>query len=103
LFFYLLYILHATTTAGTNQPHQRLARFETAPDDPNHGLTNSELPLITQRDQNVGLDNAGDLHFGPDGYLYISVGDEGGSNDPYNNGQRIDKNFFAAILRIDVD
>ena len=43
------------------------------------------------------------MHFGPDGYLYISVGDEGSQFDGFHNSQRIDKNFFSAILRIDVD
>ncbi len=46
--------------------------------------------------------NGGDLKFGPDGLLYISFGDGGGSGDTFNNGQNID-NLFAAILRIDVD
>ncbi len=47
--------------------------------------------------------NGGDLHFGPDGYLYVSLGDEGGQNDGFNNSQIITNDFFSAILRIDVD
>src|SRR5207244_11641008 len=35
--------------------------------------------------------------------LYVSIGDEGGGNDQYNNSQRIDKDFFSGLLRIDVD
>jgi len=58
--------------------------------------------LISQFDQ-ASNHNGGDIHFGPDGYLYISVGDEGGANDTYNNSNFINKDFFSAILRIDVD
>lgn len=62
----------------------------------------SERILIQQADE-AGNHNGGDLHFGPDGYLYISLGDEGGQNDQYANSQRIDKDFFAGLLRIDVN
>src|SRR5262249_42635681 len=55
-----------------------------------------------QRDEQSNH-NGGDLHFGPDGYLYISLGDEGNQFDLQSNSQRLDKDFFSAILRIDVD
>jgi glucose/arabinose dehydrogenase len=100
-YFYLFYSLTTNTAAGTGR-HQRVARFETSPSDPNVGMVSSELPLITQFDD-FSNHNGGDLHFGADGYLYISLGDEGNQNDAGNNAQRIDKDFFAGILRIDVD
>ncbi len=62
----------------------------------------SELVLIEQLDR-AGFHPGGDLHFGPDGYLYISLGDEGFYDDSFNNAQHIDGNFFSAIARIDVD
>jgi glucose/arabinose dehydrogenase len=47
--------------------------------------------------------NGGDLEFGPDGYLYISVGDGGGSCDNvYGSGQDLDQ-LLGKLLRIDVD
>jgi len=46
--------------------------------------------------------NAGDLAFGPDGYLYIPTGDGGGSGDPDDNAQDF-SSLLGKMLRIDVD
>ena len=100
-YFFLFYSLSTTTADGSGR-HQRVSRFEMSPSNPNQGLTNTELPLITQRDE-ASNHNGGDLHFGPDGYLYVTLGDEGNQNDSLANSQRIDKDFFSGILRIDVD
>lgn len=99
--FYVFYTLNTTTSAGSGL-HDRIARFLASPENPNAALPGSELPLLNQRDE-AGNHNGGDLHFGPDGYLYVALGDEGGANDQFNNSQRIDRDFFAGILRIDVD
>jgi glucose/arabinose dehydrogenase len=45
--------------------------------------------------------NGGALQFGPDGYLYASIGDGGSAGDPLGHGQRLDV-LFGKILRIDV-
>jgi glucose/arabinose dehydrogenase len=45
--------------------------------------------------------NAGDLAFGPDGYLYIGLGDGGSGNDPLNNAQN-PAELLGKMLRIDV-
>jgi len=101
-YFYVFYSTNATTSAGGGA-HERVSRF-TALASPatNADILATEVPLISQYDE-ASNHNGGDLHFGPDGYLYISVGDEGAGNDSFNNSQRIDKDFFSGLLRIDVD
>jgi glucose/arabinose dehydrogenase len=101
-YFYLFYSLSTITVGTSSNRHQRVSRFEISPTNPNQGVVASEVPLITQFDD-YSNHNGGDLHFGPDGYLYISFGDEGNQNDAGNNSQRIDKDFFSGIMRIDVD
>jgi glucose/arabinose dehydrogenase len=46
--------------------------------------------------------NGGALAFGPDGYLYIGLGDGGSQGDPYGNAQSLNS-MLGKILRIDVD
>lgn len=94
------FVCYSIRMAG--QLHQRVSRFRVASRNPLLADMGSEQPLITQRDP-AGNHNGGDLHFGPDGFLYISVGDGGGANDAFDNARFIDKDFHAAILRIDVD
>ena len=54
---------------------------------------------LTQRRTNH---NGGMLQFGPDGMLYIFLGDEGGGGDPFGNGQN-PETLHGSILRLDVD
>jgi glucose/arabinose dehydrogenase len=61
----------------------------------------TERVLLTV-DQPAANHNGGQLAFGPDGYLYIGLGDGGGGGDPFGNGQNPDA-LLGSILRIDVD
>ena len=81
--------------------HQRVARFTAAADGRSAEAT-SEQPLISQPDP-AGNHNAGDLHFGPDGYLYLACGDGGAADDRFDTARRLDGGFFSAVYRIDVD
>ncbi|HIG28812.1 MAG TPA: hypothetical protein EYQ50_13830 [Verrucomicrobiales bacterium] len=100
-YFFISYTVTSTTDDGTGR-HDRVSRFRVSDTNPNQADLDSELILIDQFDQ-ASNHNGGDLHFGPDGYLYISLGDEGGANDQFDNSQRITRDFFSGILRIDVD
>lgn len=62
----------------------------------------SEQILIQQLDRHH-FHGGGAMFFDKEGLLYLSVGDEGGSNDQFGNSQRIDDALFSGVLRIDVD
>lgn len=109
-YFYVMYtesgvykrIVVARYTVSNN-PNQAdpssaliLMRIDKSLDDPDDPLSFSPVH------------NGGDLTFGPDGYLYIPIGDGGGDpfmgifGDPDNDSQQLDR-FLGKILRIDVD
>ncbi len=77
-----------------------VARY-TVSADPNVADPESGAVLLTI-DQPYANHNGGQLQFGPDGYLYIGMGDGGSAGDPQNNGQRLDT-LLGKLLRIDVD
>jgi uncharacterized repeat protein (TIGR03806 family) len=78
-----------------------VSRFRVSRDDPDRADRTSEEKLI-QWTKPYGNHNGGCLRFGPDGQLYISVGDGGLGGDPHANGQSLET-LLAKILRIDVD
>ena len=77
----------------------RISRF-TVSANPNVATAGSE-EILLEVNQPYDNHNAGDLAFGPDGYLYIPMGDGGDSGDPDENGQDM-TSLLGKILRIDV-
>jgi glucose/arabinose dehydrogenase len=78
-----------------------IAEYRTSVGDPNVAdpLSETVLLLIAQPFANH---NGGMIEFGPDGFLYIGMGDGGSGNDPGNRAQNVD-DLLGKMLRIDVD
>jgi glucose/arabinose dehydrogenase len=90
--FYVNY----TDTAGDTV----VSRFAVG-SDPNRADSASEEVLLTI-DQPFANHNGGQLAFGPDGYLYVGMGDGGSGGDPNNNAQN-PLSLLGKLLRIDVE
>lgn len=84
-----------------NPARTRIARFSTSAGNPDQADRDSEVVLL-EFAQPYGNHNGGQVSFGPDGYLYIAVGDGGSGGDPQGNGQN-PATLLGTLLRIDVD
>ncbi len=58
--------------------------------------------VLLRIDQPFANHNGGQLRFGPDGYLYVGMGDGGSGGDPFNNGQSLGT-LLGKILRLDTE
>ena len=79
----------------------RISEFRRDAEDARRAVVGSQRVLL-EFSQPASNHNGGDIHFGPDGRLYISVGDGGGAGDRSNHAQNTD-NLLGTVLRIDVD
>lgn len=96
-YFYVNYI----RDPGSGQDKTVIARFSVSVQNPDIANSDSEFRLM-EISQDSSNHNGGDLHFGPDGFLYIAMGDGGGSDDQFGHAQDINS-LKGKILRIDVD
>jgi glucose/arabinose dehydrogenase len=78
-----------------------VARYSVLQSNPNQADKNSEQVLLEVL-QPFSNHNGGQLAFGPDGYLYIALGDGGSAGDPLGNAQNR-SNLLGKILRINID
>jgi glucose/arabinose dehydrogenase len=80
-----------------------ISRFQVSAN-PNLATPGSELVLRIIEHSAEGNHNGGMVAFGPDGKLYVGIGDGGGGNDPNNNAQNTSpNNLLGKVLRFDVD
>jgi hypothetical protein len=89
------------TTSEDGPFRSVVSRFTVSGSDPNAADLGTEETILSV-DQPYSNHNAGQLQFGPDGYLYVGLGDGGGSGDPEENGQD-PTTLLGSMLRLDVD
>jgi len=95
-FFFLHYTVQLAGTFYT-----RISRWSVSSDNPNLADVNSE-EIVIEIAQPFKNHNGGDIAFGPDGMLYIPLGDGGGAGDPLESGQNR-TSLLGKVLRIDVN
>lgn len=87
-----------TPLAGGAEGDVHLDSFRPAPG----GGAPIREPILTVGHAGEPNHNGGQLQFGPDGHLYLSLGDGGGTGDPFGNGQETEV-LLGKLLRLDPD
>ncbi len=90
------YVNYTRDGSGPNPLESVIERFSVSPSDPDAADLSSRVVILTQA-QAAGNHNGGDLHFGPDGFLYIAFGDGGATSSTSQDEQDLQ----GKVLRID--
>jgi glucose/arabinose dehydrogenase len=94
-------LLYVNYTGNSGIGDTVIARYQVSPDDPDRADPNTALTLLTI-EQPYRNHNGGLVKFGPDGDLYVGMGDGGGGGDPRGNAQNRGT-LLGKLLRIDVN
>ena len=78
-----------------------VSRFLVSPDNPDLALAGQEAVILVV-EQPFANHNGGQLAFGPDGFLYVALGDGGSGGDPQGHGQNL-ATLLGTLLRLDVE
>ncbi|HWC19986.1 MAG TPA: PQQ-dependent sugar dehydrogenase [Terriglobales bacterium] len=96
-----LYVNYVRNLGG--QIQSVIAEYSVSTSSPNQADVTSERILLTVNQiGNFSNHKAGQLAFGPDGFLYFGLGDGGSSGDPFAHGQST-QTLLGKLMRIDVD
>ena len=95
------FLYYSSKNCASGGRCSKVSELRAAPDDLRRALPETER-LLLEIPQPYGNHNGGDLHFGPDSYLYISLGDGGSAGDPLEHSQN-EESLLGAILRVDID
>jgi len=95
--FYLNY-----TTRLSRKNITRISEWTLVDQKGNKNWKGQNEKILLEVEQPFANHNAGQLAFGPDGFLYIGLGDGGSGGDPYEHGQN-PRSLLGKMLRIDVD
>ncbi len=83
--------------------HSQVVEYRVSSSDPDRADPRTARNIITFEQRPTSpTHKGGQMHFGADGYLYIAVGDGGGSNDPFDHGEN-PLTELGTLIRIDVD
>ncbi|QCW99378.1 T9SS type A sorting domain-containing protein [Aggregatimonas sangjinii] len=99
--YFYVYHTRSSSISGINT-EMVLARYQVSSNS-NAANPSSRVEIFSfDKNQVHSNHNGGKIEFGPDGYLYVSIGDGGGGGDPQGNAQNLNS-IFGSILRIDID
>ncbi|MGB3545240.1 PQQ-dependent sugar dehydrogenase, partial [Rubrivirga sp.] len=99
--FFVHYTAPQTSNLDGGTIKTRISEFARSASDALEADSTRER-IVLEADQPATNHNGGSIDFGPDGYLYIALGDGGGSDDQFENGQDL-TTLLGTISRIDVD